>query len=158
MVLPPKRCFGFARDFGFRDLFELVMQNGLQPPNSAERYPATALAQITRQSTLLDSQHRAPSQRQRRSPRTRTQYLSLDLPLACVTKEQYDTHDQPKASATSKNPAFPSSRSKIATNIPAIAFSALVPGIFHTTIRTQRSHARRARCFNFGITQIEPVG
>ena len=84
--------------------------------------------------------------------------LSLDLPLACVTKEQYDTHDQPKASATLINPAFPSSRSKIATNIPAIAFSRLVPGIFHTTIRTQRSHARRARCFNFGITQIEPVG
>ena len=38
--------------------------------------------------------------------------LSLDLPLACVTKEQYDTHDQPKASATLINPAFPSSRSK----------------------------------------------
>ena len=157
MVLPPKRCFSFARDFGFRDLFELVMQNGLQPPNSAERYLATALAQITRQSTLLDSQHRAPSQRQRRSPRTRTQSESRSaagMRHKGTIRHARSTEglgDLDKSGIS--EPTFEDRQ-----NIPAIAFSRLVPGIFHTTIRTQRSHARRARCFNFGITQIEPVG
>jgi hypothetical protein len=82
-------------------------------------------------------------QRQRHSPRTRAQSESRSAAGARY-KRTIRPHDR-RRPPISTNPASPSSRSKIATNIPAIAFSRLVPGIFHTTIRTQRSHTRGPR-------------